>query len=455
MQLPHEAGPDVIHELALNLYPSSLESFREMISNAADEGSKRCDISVSLNQIIIEDWGQGIDDLDSFRKYGIATKANLGGEIIGSKGLGKLSILRLGTTVDFRTNNGRYGMSILMTSEGFKIDTGAATEFLQHKGTRIVIPNPVDVPPIEEMTDYLRKTFGLRIANGLELTVNDITLTSKVEKGETFLFRLHGGLDVTGNLKQDKRAHGQVDAYVKHVFVASVIVDPERSFAGWVNCNNLTPTTNRNDIVKDKIYKDFIEHLKQFVSKFPKREEDIGRSEITLGQEISKLLKSYLKSLKLYPEGEIPVSAKKVLDEAKNILSTSTDKSEILASEKAEKNVAEYSKLRTSIQSDKPVKRRLDTRYGFQVIYQDFGNEKEPIFLIPPNIIVMNRTNDLYKFTTRKNKNLGPAWLRILPYLARAAISVHPDSRNWSVAETNLQADRATMFFLQQKELLR
>ncbi len=47
-------------------------------------------------------------------------------------------------------------------------------------------------------------------------------------------------------------------------FVTSFLVDPERTFGGWVNCNELIPTTSRNELVKDKIYDDFLNHLKQY-----------------------------------------------------------------------------------------------------------------------------------------------------------------------------------------------
>ena len=131
-------------------------------------------------------------------------------------------------------------------------------------------------------------------------------LTSKVDKNERFLFRLKGGVDVTGNIQQEKKGHGFSDFYVKHVFVTSVLVDPERTFGGWINCNDLIPTTSRNDLVKDKLYEDFLSHLKQFVTRFPKKEEQLGRDEIQLGNELSKLMKNYLKDMKLLPYGGFP-----------------------------------------------------------------------------------------------------------------------------------------------------
>jgi len=307
MRLEHKAGIDIIYELALRLYPSSLESFREAISNSLDEGSKKVEITVSRNEVIVEDWGEGIQDLEKFRTFGDYTKAKRGGETIGMKGLGKLSLLRMGKNVNFRTNNGKYGIDIIMTPEYLDANMGALEEYLQHQGTRVNILNPVEVPSSDELSDYLKRAFGLRIAGGTEVILNGMPLKSKVDKNERFLFRIKGGIDVVGNVKQEKKGRGSVDVYVKHVFVTSILVDPERSFGGWVNCNELIPTTPRNDLVKDRTYSNFFDHLKEYVRRFPRIEEEIGKDEIRMGNELSKLMKKYLKDMKLFPEGKIPL----------------------------------------------------------------------------------------------------------------------------------------------------
>jgi len=156
MKLEHKPGRDLIYELAVNMYPSLLECFREAISNSYDEGTKKIDLHVSNNEITFEDYGEGIDDVEKFTSFGHATKAKLGGEIIGEKGLGKLSLLRLSKKVNFRSNNGEYGMNLIMTPQDFDYEAGAVNRFLSHRGTLIVIPNPEGVPPIDELANYLK-----------------------------------------------------------------------------------------------------------------------------------------------------------------------------------------------------------------------------------------------------------------------------------------------------------
>lgn len=448
MRLEHKAGIDIIYELALRLYPSCLESFREAISNSLDEGSKRIQIQCSRNQVMVEDWGEGITDLEKFRTFGDYTKAKRSGETIGMKGLGKLSLLRMGRNVVFDTNNGKFGININMTPEYLDADMGAKEEFLEHPGTKVNITNPMEVPSTSDLSDYLKRAFGLRIARGTEITLNGVTLTSKVDHNERFLFRLKGGVDVTGNVKQEKKGRGSLDVYVKHVFVTSALIDPERKFNGWVNCNELIPTTSRNDLVKDRTYGDFIEHLKAYVTRFPKREEDIGRVEVRMGNELSKLMRKYLKYMKLFPEGKLPFG------KGTEIRLTGRDKKKRnrkKLSTKEKEELPDYVKLHTSINTTKPIRRTKKTDYGIMWIDQDYGNEKEPLFYVEPNIIVRNRTNALYRFALKNKASLGPKWLRLLPYLSRVAVSINPNSKNWSREATNLEVDKATCYFLKQQ----
>lgn len=451
MKLEHKAGPDIIYELAVRLYPSPLESFREAISNSLDEGTSKVDLQVSLNEIILEDWGEGIEDVDRFTMFGQYSKAALGGETIGQKGLGKLSLLRLGDSVEFRTNNGEIGHKIIMTPKDFDVETKSKDRFLAHKGTRVVIPKPKEVPQIEALSKYLEKIFALRIARGTELFLNGSKLKSRLEPKEEFVCRLKGGVDVGGNLKADKRSHGMVDLYIRHVFVKSILVDPERDFTGWINCNALTPVTNRNDVIEDETYLDLYDHLREHVAKkFPKREEQVGKDEVNLGNELSKLLKSYLKDMKLLPQGMLPIGKGNENSEDAQSPPKQPEKEEKKKEEeKKEEDVPEYVKLHSHPKTDKPIKRMTKTDFGINWIYQNAGNDKEPLFFIAPNMLIQNRTNDLYKFALKNKSSLGPKWLRLLPYLSRVAVSINPASgKLTNPEERNLAVDQATRYFL-------
>src|ERR687885_496638 len=169
----HEVGKDLIPELAMRVYSSQLDSFREAISNAFDENSTKVSLSLQTDKIVIEDWGNGIKDYNEFRKFGQASKKARKGEVIGEKGLGKLSLLNLGSIVCFETNNGNKGMKFYMTLSGFSSPIyNKTTAFVSHVGTRITITKLVNAPRIEEVTAYLKKAFGLRLAQGATIIIN-------------------------------------------------------------------------------------------------------------------------------------------------------------------------------------------------------------------------------------------------------------------------------------------
>jgi hypothetical protein len=452
MRLEHKAGIDIIYELALRLYPSSLESFREAVSNSLDEGSNKVEITASHSEVVVEDWGEGIQELEKLRTFGDYTKSKRGGETIGMKGLGKLSLLRMGKNVHFRTNNGKFGIDVIMTPEYLDAHIGAIDEYLQHQGTKVNILKPVEVPSKDDLADYLKRAFGLRIASGVEIILNGTPLTSKVNKNEKFLFRLKGGVDVDGNVQQEKKGRGSLDIYVKHVYVTSILIDPERSFGGWVNCNDLIPTTSRNELVKDKTYDDFFVHLKEYAGRFPKREEELGRDEVVMGNELSKLMKNYLKDMKLFPEGKIPLG--KGMENTCTAWQSRTitkNVKEEKAKTDQEGKPLDYVKLHTSTKTNKPIRRTIKTDYGVMWVVQDYGNEKEPLFYVEPNMIVRNRTNSLYQFALKNKPSLGPKWLRLLPYLSRVAVSINPQSKKWTREKTNLEVDKATCYFLKQQ----
>lgn len=83
----------------------------------------------------------------------------------------------------------------------------------------------------------------------------------------------------------------------------------------------------------------------------------------------------------------------------------------------------------------------------------DLGNEKEPIYFVQSNIIYCNTSNDLYKFAMEKNRQYGPTWIRILPYLARIAVAMGSDPTYKLTSEQlNSKIDEATRLLLEAKE---
>lgn len=413
-----------------------------MVSNAIDEGSKKVEISLSMNKITVEDWGQGIANLDNFIKYGEATKAQLGGGIIGKKGLGKLAALKLGKLVEYRTNNGRVGMVIRMDPQGFDADHDKAEECLPHQGTMIVVPTPDKVPNPEELSKYLQKCFGWYISKGTQIVVNDSNLKSRIDPNGKLLFRLKGGHDVTGNLRLREKGSGSIDLHIEHVYIRTMIIEPDRSFDGWVNCDGLEPATNRNDVNTETItYKEFQEKLQHhIITHFPKKSEEISRGEVEVIKHAADFLKDYLRRLGMFPEGKMLQARGPILTND-SLGKTPELAAEPLKPNKTEIKVPEYSKIHQSIPRSRPIERMEKTDYGLKWKYGDYSNTKEPVFWVPPNEMVLNVTNDLYRFVMSDKPTLAPKILKFMPFVARAAIRINPDSSKWDTERVNLEAD--------------
>jgi Histidine kinase-, DNA gyrase B-, and HSP90-like ATPase len=471
----HEVGKDLIPELAMRVYISFLDSFREAISNAFDENSEKVAISMSDDKIVIEDWGYGIKDYNEFRKFGQASKKSRKGEVIGEKGLGKLSLLNLGKVVCFETNNGREGMKFYMTLDGFSSPTYKKnmTAFISHRGTRITITKPVNTIRIDELRAYLKRAFGLRLAQGATIIINNESIKpgSSPEPTEYFLFNLtkakkdiENTTKVTGNLRATEEGRGIVDLYIDHVFVTRLEVDTRRKFDGWVNCNALTPETSRNNIVQNGIYREFIYQLRRYTSRFPLREISIDEHKLMLSKELNSLLKNYLKDMRInvLSRSDMNIDKSSTASKLANFqrFKKETDSSALDpkgALGTIQKNGSDASPTNLLSLKRQKQRREHNTPNNNSVVWEfaDLGNEKEPIYFVPPNIIYCNTSNDLYKFAMQKNRHYGPTWIRILPYLARIAVAMGSESiSGLSPGQLNSRIDEATRYFLKQKKVI-
>lgn len=423
MKIQHKAGADIIHELSENAYPTYNEAFRETVSNAFDENSNKIHINVSEGQIIFEDYGNGIEDVHKFSIYGESSKE--GESVIGEKGLGKLALLKLAeenTPVIFYTNNGKTGISITMTKEYLDCYTGGVNEYLNHKGTKIIIPNPRFVPTVDELEKYLAKTFGLLISKGKSIYINNtkIRLDKYLDVNEIKICD-----DVTGNITEDKKGNGYIGVYIKNVFVTNIMVDPQYLYSGWINCNKFKPTTSRNDLVRDKGYKDTLIQLRDYVSQFPTKEEkDLTNKDILFTEELSRMCAKIMEEQKINLFGSLGKRAKKG-----NLIEVSIGGGNTILVDKKGDDDDDDSEFPDKIErsmklNNKQIKHLTKSKSGLLIVNQSYGNEMPPIFFADTNIIVVNITNDLYKVAMKDKPSLGPKYLRIMPYIVRVMADI-------------------------------
>ena len=438
--IEHKVGNTLWSEIALKLYPDKLSCFREAIANALDEGSEKILVDITSDDIFIEDFGTGIEDMDKFIYVGHDTKLTREEEnLIGQKGMGKLSLLALGEKVIFLSNNGEVGYKFDMSVKGHERETpGKPTKFLNHLGTKIVIPFPKFIPNLEKVSTYLTKAFGLYLAQGKQIIVNGKKLAppKNLNPKPSFICKLKGDHKVVGNITATDKNYGRLDVYIQNVFNSSILIDPTRKFTGWVNCNALEPTASRSDIYEDENGKktEFLGKMRRFVQKFPKA-YDTGPSK-NITTEIQKLVEAALKELKIELKGlRLSAIDEKGTDEGSPLSTSHYTETEIEIVKKI------HSEKKTT-------KKQRKKGSGIDFRNASIGDDQPPIFYIHPNIIVSNTTNTLFRSSTNVKNSWGPVKYRTIPYLARALCAIDPEYKNWTPEQYAARADKISRTLL-------
>ena len=316
----HEFGRGVIRELAKYLYKSPKSAFKEAVSNALDQMAKdnaRVEIYTDVlpdGDIVIEDWGTGIEDFERFKHIAIGDKIVDGRvssyqiidkNIIGQKGLGKLSLLNLSSiaTVEFYSHSKNVGMKIVMTDEldGFTCQYLNNIDALPHPGVKVVIKQARKKLITEgELIKYLSKVFPIRIERGTKIFVND----NRVTKPEGFdseypLFQLDEGTWVKGNLKVvEKPQLNNLDIFVKNVYVDSKGFDFK--VEGWLNYNKLQLTSSRDAIHEEGVeYEKFIQCLTKYLEEnYEKKKTENKEQHVKAEKQLGKMFVNVISSIR-------------------------------------------------------------------------------------------------------------------------------------------------------------
>src|SRR5205809_7441570 len=173
-------NPALVEEMAERLCSHYTHAFREACVNAYDEDATRVDIYIEPTEIIVEDHGKGIDDVTQFLDTGspykktVVESPRFKRKVIGSKGVGKLSLLKLGKRVDVVSNNGASGNYFGIRIDSLDVDH---TEYkhpmdaLHHQGTRFTIRDLKRSAEPEEITEYLSKSLALLLSDNYRVFV--------------------------------------------------------------------------------------------------------------------------------------------------------------------------------------------------------------------------------------------------------------------------------------------
>lgn len=273
-------------ELATNLYESPLDVFREFVSNGWDGEATKVRIEVKNNEIVVEDNGVGIENVDRFLDTGFSPKRNqeYAGRrpMIGRKGIGKLGGFMLGNEYKLCTRSGKITHFFSMDINRSKASGhtyNKPTKLMQHNGTKVVITKlNVNVNP-DKLSDYLSERFTPLLKKEVVPEDFRIFVNSKVvepmkwPEGRSYKINIgYDGMKISGRLIEPEKVNdrGPIFLYHNGVLISdSFYIEGRPNFTGYIIENCLDIQTSRNNYVKNKHFTEFKKTLKDCAKEFP------------------------------------------------------------------------------------------------------------------------------------------------------------------------------------------
>jgi Histidine kinase-, DNA gyrase B-, and HSP90-like ATPase len=492
----------IIRELAMGLYKSAIDCFREAVSNSIDSGATRIDLTLESNKITLEDNGKGIASKEEFLTVGTDSRKG-DTSAIGEKGFGRISLLRMGGNVMFLSNNEDIGIKILLKiDEEPKEDTKRYDAFLKNHGTRLIIGNPdkKEMPNQKQLVEYLAKTFAPRILGGIigdkscepiGIFVNQIKvqLPDKFIAKNTHILTMPGGKQVRGCLIAADKSSGEISLYVKGVMVKERHFISMNKFSGWVNFDSLKPRTDRNEVVETEIYSDFQYHMADYTkSRFAAIENELNETSASIAQlknKIKDVMKRFMKDANkiLPPNRNAGKDAKGKSDskdgkKKEDVISGgvtldsggesgpqipgwkigeggghgpggSTDPILSTVMSKGDKDI--FIAKGNITKREKSTERDMESNVDL-TLSKELPPDYWPVSYNPdPDrpMLVINLNNENIKMVMKETNHLGSKYFRIIPFLARVFIDIkYPEASNWPPDEyvSNLYKTTAYLY---------
>lgn len=236
---------NVLNHLGIGLYSNIPAVLSELVANSWDADAKTVEININLSgQIVVKDDGHGmtLDDINErFLKVGYqrrlkSAKSPEGRNVMGRKGIGKLSSFSIANIVEVHSIKGGECNGLRMNrkkieqqikdenvGEYHPDDVEPQIDGLKH-GTRVVL-RELD-KSVSWTAPYLRRRLARRFSiigpvNGFKVSVNELEITSKdrdfYNKLE-FLWHFGDATDAVnvGNLKKKRQLDSTVTVHVDH-----------------------------------------------------------------------------------------------------------------------------------------------------------------------------------------------------------------------------------------------
>lgn len=462
---PFRFGPSFGGKLAVSMFSDVKLAIREAITNGLDAETEvraveRIEVTIDKEHGIItfEDWGAGLtqENLSRFLEQGVDSHDE---NKIGFFGVGKLSLTALGKRVRYYSNNGKFGVTLLLMRERGISDPpvyGAVDEYLKHRGTKIVIEEISDDITEQDIVTKIKERFSLRIIKkNAKIIVNGKVITPQFKfnpADERHIQTMTGGSRITGQLIGSDEADGGIDVFVKGILVTHLIIDPTRAFFGWVNCDTLPIDITRNGFrINEKQYKEFMSRMQEEAKRFKKKDIEVSVSTSQILHNLLDMLSSYLKE-----NNYLPIAPKLIPnvkgDEQTPFMQPNDEGLQNVGTGKGEggDKAGESQPANETEQKQNAIERK---HKGLRFVPTKDGMDKPAIYWLSswPVDIYINQTHPLTVafFSERKRgKNLFA-----MRYFARIAVQINPQMAQLNEQDRFIEEDKIYFEFLKRAKV--
>ena len=440
------------------LYEQSIELIRELVNNAYDADATRVDVTISKNEIIIADDGEGMDEIGLTQYFNVGSEAKLMNPLssrfarnrIGQFGIGKFASLAAASRFEITTQKGEFAAMVIFDQERWIDENDSWKIPLEHldrdsergDGTTVRLVDLKKTFKPEDVTQRIAEGVPIR-ADNFSVYVNGYRVTSRILTGNrvpvmqgTAFGPIHGDIVILPASHASKEDMG-IEIKVKGVTVRRELFEmatwgkAATRIRGEVHADFLPLTSDRSGFIKDsQEYKAFQAALKKSIVEVERVYKQLASA--SENRKVSRAVKEALlrvhQALVLNPEfsplGVVPLAEKGMEGTGETGIEepskekdpdgikiediegdSQVDPDEVdNPSEDSGQNPKKEKKPSLKIATPNAVVKRLKFGEAGVTCCLDHLGEDGPECMTEGTIIYINRDHPLYKRETRKKE---------------------------------------------------
>lgn len=324
--LPIRFDKSHLTTIGTRLYAESLDFVRELVANAYDADATKVKITLTENELIVDDDGSGMN------KEGLAQYFTIGSDFkkenpitpvfkrrrIGEFGIGKFAVLSLCDRFTIFTGRNDYCATVVFDRHQFEEDRSWRVPIIEHgtkpasPGTKVTLHDlryPISYELLErklrQQLPLGQKDFGVYI-NGIRLTPHIIPGKKYRIREQTEFGEISGEI-ILSSLLLPQETQG-VAIKVRGITIKRELFDLDklhyfstRRVTGEINADFLPLTSGRDNFLKDsKEYKKFIEVVEKKLKKVVRdiKKSSLSRLDLKTDQALSNAMQLVKNALK-------------------------------------------------------------------------------------------------------------------------------------------------------------